>query len=120
MIVHARERKGLSVNKTALQLAITGSALSRLERGLAYPGAELLQRMADFYALPLLELQAAESADRGRIELPEGTTAEDVRAAVFRLHAGHEPSSPPPDAEPVDPHGFACPHCGKRCVAGKG
>jgi transcriptional regulator with XRE-family HTH domain len=111
-LLQLRDSKGLSVNKAAKAMGLSTSVLSRFERGVAIPGDVGLAKLAAFYGVPVLELLAEESVDRGRIEVPDGVSADDVRAAVYRL-AGQAV----PESAPTDPYAYQCPHCRKRIVA---
>ena len=95
-----REAKGISVRKAAPLLASTYGMLSAIELGRAYPGDDLFAALAAFYDVPLLELLAEEAVDRGRIEVPAGVSADDVRAAVFRL-AGQAKLRAPHHRDPL-------------------
>jgi transcriptional regulator with XRE-family HTH domain len=107
-----REAKGLSVRKAAAPLGVGFGTLASIESGRSFPGDELFAALATLYGVSLIELLAEEAVDRGRIEVPSGVSAEDVRAAVYRL-AGQAA----PETAPVDPHAYQCPHCGKRIFA---
>jgi transcriptional regulator with XRE-family HTH domain len=109
-----RGNKGVSVRKCATELGISFGTLSKWESGLAFPGDAVMERLAAFYGVPLVELVAEEAVDRRRIEVPAGVSDDDLRAAVYRL-AGQVA----PEPRPVDPQSYLCPECGAelRCVA---
>lgn len=68
-----------------------------------------LPLIAELLGLDLVELQALEAVERGRIALPEGADVVSVRKALESMGA-----SQPAAAEAVDPHACTCPQCGAK------
>jgi len=108
-----RESQGITGTSAAKAIGFSPTMLSRIEAGASYPSADRLAAMAQLYGADLLELQAEEAADKGRLDIPPGVSREDVVAAVFRL-AGKVSEMPA-----VNHHAFNCPCCGERLIACK-
>lgn len=95
-----REQKGIGIRVAAERIGFSHSMLARIEAGDGWPSEERRRQLADLYGVPVIELATEEAIERGRIEVPAGVPAEEVRQAIYRLAGaarpeGHRADSPP-------------------------
>jgi transcriptional regulator with XRE-family HTH domain len=110
-IKQLRESKGLSVRAAAERLGYSFGMVASVESGKAFPGQELLAKMASLFDVDLVVLLAEEAIDRRRVEVAPGVSDDEIKQAVYRL------SFPfPVEAQADDPHAFHCPKCGVDLV----
>lgn len=58
LVLQERKKRQLTQYAVAEELGITPAALSRIERGITSPRPQLMERIAEYYNLPLADLKA--------------------------------------------------------------
>jgi transcriptional regulator with XRE-family HTH domain len=104
----ARKRAEMTLQRAAEGIGVSHPYWSRIESGDTLPAPEKLPLIAEMLGLDLVELQALEASERGRIVVPEGVDPSAIRKALETL--GAQPAT----AEAHDPHACECPRCGAR------
>lgn len=82
-LIAARRRElGLTQDELAEQLHVTGKAVSKWERGLSFPGVDLLIPLADSLGITVMDLLAGEIVEPPQIEAAAETVVLDTLTAA--------------------------------------
>lgn len=87
ILIAARRRAlGLTQEELAEKLHVTGKAVSKWERGLSFPGVDLLIPLADTLSITVMDLLTGEIVEPPQIEAAAEAVALDSLTAAERSH----------------------------------